>query len=221
MKRIFMSAAVILLATAAVQAQTDSTKGPRHEHRQMQQGGGFEQLNLSADQQTKLKAMRDDFKTQADALKAQTLTEDDRRTKMQDLHRRQKEQLDAILTPDQKQQMETWRAEHKGQLNDRKNGVGDSTWRKGKENRTRDGAHLKKELNLSTEQQAKLKEIRTGFKKEAETLRNDKALTKEQKHTKMQELRKDQQAQMKTVLTKEQQEKMQSLRKERKSPVTK
>lgn len=218
MKRIFTSALAILLATAAVQAQSDTTKAPHREHHDMQREGGYKQLNLSADQQAKLKSLRDEFKQKHDALDAQKLSEAERRTQMQALREQHKAAMDAILTPAQKEQMTKMQAERKDRMGNRKSWRSDSTRTKGGQGwQGRDGkggAALQKELNLTTEQQAKMKEIRTGFKAKAEALRNDQTLTDEQRRTQMRDLLKQQQEQIKTVLTKEQQEKLQSLRKE-------
>jgi Spy/CpxP family protein refolding chaperone len=217
MKRIFMSAVALMLVTAAVHAQTDSTQGQHHEWRQGQgqQENMYQQLNLTADQQSKLKAMRDDFKKQADAIKAQNLSEDEQRTKMQALHQQQRQQIDAILTTDQKQQLEKLRSERREQMNNQRNS--DSTGKGNRQswNNHKGGQNIQKELNLTSDQQAKVKAIRTDFKSKAEAIRNDQSLTKDQKHAKFQELMQQQRDQMKTVLTKEQQDKWQQLRSER------
>jgi Spy/CpxP family protein refolding chaperone len=209
MKRIVMSAVVLMLATAAVNAQSDSTKAPRHQQHKMQQDGAMTQLNLSAEQQAQLKIMRQEFKQQREALAAQKLTEAERRTQMKTLHQQQRTKMNTLLTPAQKEQLAKQRAEHKSQMRTGKRGNHD-----GNMSRQR-GAKMQQELNLTTQQQAKMKEIRTTFRSKAETLRNDQSLNDAQRKEKFQELRKQQQEQLKTVLTKEQQEKMQSLRKER------
>lgn len=225
MKRIVVSAFAILLVTAAVQAQTDTTKGAHREHRDMQQRNPYEQLNLSADQQAKLKSMRDYFKKQADALKEQKLTDEERRTGMQTLREQQRTQMEAILTPEQKAQMDKMRENRKDGMRNGNRAKGDSSMRNGgtgfNGHNGNGAAALQKELNLTTEQQAKMKEIRTGFKTKADNVRNDAALTKEQKQAAMRELMTAQQEQIKTVLTKEQQEKLQALRKNRAAQNTK
>lgn len=226
MKRIFITGFAILLATAAVQAQTtDTTKAPHYQHQKAQKDGAYKQLDLSSDQQAKLKTMRENFKQQADAIKAQKLTDAERKTQMQQLHEQQRTQMESIFTPAQKEQWEKMKTDRKDDMRNGKRMKGDSSMSKrGKEMKSRgskDGQNLQKDLNLTSEQQAKMNEIRTGFKTKAETLRNDQALTQDQKKERLQELRKEQQEQMKTVLTKEQQEKMQSLRKERPARNTK
>jgi hypothetical protein len=57
MKRILSGVAVLLLITATAQAQPDTAK--RHPH------GVYQQMNLTADQQAKLKTLREEFKHKA------------------------------------------------------------------------------------------------------------------------------------------------------------
>ena len=212
MKRIITSAFAILLFTAAVQAQTDTANTQPQWHQNANRGEHMKALNLTADQQAKMKTLHEDFKQKADAIKAQKLTDAERKTQMQALREQQRTQMESILTPEQKAQWEKMRTEHimqKGDGTSAQNGHG------------RGGAELQKELNLTTDQQAKVTEIRKDFRSKAEALRNDKTLTEEQKHEKFRALMQEQQAQLKTVLTKEQQEKWQQLRKERRDKNTK
>ncbi len=85
----------------------------------------------------------------------------------------------------------------------------------------KDGAYLQKELNLSSEQQAKVAQLRADFKTKADAVKQDNSLTAEQKRIKMRELMKEQKEQMKMVLTKEQIEKMQTIKKDRPAKITK
>ena len=85
-----------------------------------------------------------------------------------------------------------------------------------------DGAHapgerlktLTDKLGLSEEQQGKIKEIFAKNMPKAKALREDTALSQEDKRAKMQELRKGEAEEIRAVLTPEQQEKMKALRKE-------
>jgi Spy/CpxP family protein refolding chaperone len=74
-----------------------------------------EKLGLTDDQKTQIKSIHQDAKTQAKAIKSDsTLTPDQKKAKLKDLHEQTKTKTDAILTPDQKQKMEQARANHKG-----------------------------------------------------------------------------------------------------------
>lgn len=209
MKRIFMSAVALMLVTATVHAQSDTTKGPRREHHMKGGDGGFKQLNLTAEQQAKLKGLRDAFKQKKAAMDTQKLTAAERKEQLQTLHQQQRAQVESILTPAQKEQLAKQRTDRKSRLNEAEKGNRRGTMTH------REGRGTYQELDLTTEQQAKLKEIRTDFRTKAETLRNDAALTDAQRKEKLQELHKAQKEDMKTVLTKEQQEKLELLRKER------
>src|SRR5688500_4566985 len=214
MKRIITSAFVILLIIGAAQAQSASTeKNKTHkEHRK----GGFDGLNLSADQQAKMKSLREDFKKQASELKGNTqLSEADKKTRRQELHKQHRAQVEAVLTPAQKAELAKKKAEWKAAGKEGKKGAkrGGDKFTKGRKGGDIRGGGFEKELNLSADQQAKLIQIRTDFRSKAQALRSDKALSQEQKRTQMKELMKQQQGQFKSVLTKEQIEKMQSRKK--------
>lgn len=102
MKKVFTGALAILLATATVQAQTDTTKGFRREQHDRQKDGPYAQLNLTTDQQAKLKSLRDEFKQKHEALKNEKLTEAERKSQLEALREQHKSAMEAILTPAQK-----------------------------------------------------------------------------------------------------------------------
>jgi Spy/CpxP family protein refolding chaperone len=217
MKKFFTSALVLALAIGA-HAQTTSTdksKGARKEHKGQKAGHSkmYDQLNLTADQKIRLQALREDYKKQSQDLKHNTaLTPEQKQIRRKELHQQHKSQASAILTPSQREQAETMKAESKAKRKDGRKGSmkGDTI---GKFGNRRAGFH--QELNLTPEQQTKMQQIRSDYRSKFEALRNDKALTQEQKRAKMQELMQSQQAQVKSILTKEQAEKMEAQRKER------
>ncbi len=73
---------------------------------------------------------------------------------------------------------------------------------------------LTEKLGLTEEQQGKIKEIFAKNAPKAKALREDAALSQEDKRAKMMELRKAEAEEIRAVLTPEQQEKMKALRKE-------
>ncbi len=227
MKRILTSALVILFTIGAAQAQTTSKekhKGHKQEHKM-----AYDRLDLSADQQARMKVVREDFKKQSEELKKQdNLTVAEMKNRREALQKEHKAKVEAILTADQKAQIAKMRSEGKqrGKVGKREfNESRDTLTRAGKPMQGRDfkkdGPELGKELNLTADQQAKMKEIRKEYKSKIESVRNDNALTQDQKKTKVIELMKQQQEQVKMILTQEQIEKMQSLRKERPAKNTK
>ena len=211
MKKIITSALVLALTIGAAQAQSTSTEKGK-DHRKEQRMDKFEGLNLTADQKAKLKSIREEQKKEMQALKAnKSVTQEQR----QALHKKYREQMESVLTADQKQQLAKMKEERKASA---KKGDFNGSGRKGDFKRRGD---FEKELGLTQEQKDKMAKIRTDYRSQFETVRNDNSLTKEQKKTKMHDLMKAQQEQMKTVLTKAQIEKMQSLKKDRSSKNTK
>ncbi|MDB5251824.1 MAG: hypothetical protein JWP27_993 [Flaviaesturariibacter sp.] len=221
MKRILTSALAILLLAGAAQAQEkkEDAKAGKHKGHEAMKG-----LNLTADQKAKMKALHEQQKAELEALRNQSLTAAQRKEKMQQLHEAQKAKMDAILTNEQRAQLAKSQADRQahartGQWN--RDGVArdtigrrhaDAAREAGNRRAGQDGARLAKELNLTADQQAKVKAIQQDFKGRLEAVRNDESLSKEQKQAKAAELFKAQQEQMKAVLTAEQQEKMKTLR---------
>jgi len=63
------------------------------------------------------------------------------------------------------------------------------------------------DLNLTTDQKAKMKEIQQSSKEQRDAIRNDASLTPEQKMAKMKDLRKSQSEKVNSILTPDQQAK--------------
>lgn len=75
--------------------------------------------------------------------------------------------------------------------------------------------HLSRELKLTDDQKAKLKPIFESEWQEMKPVRNDTALSREQKHEKMKGIHEKYQAQVEGVLTPEQQEKWKKMQQKR------
>ena len=223
MKKIITSALVIALTIGAASAQT-TTDHPSREIRK-ERNMAFDQLSLTADQKAKLQSVRAEFKKQMTDLKSNSqLTADEQKSRRKELHQQYKAQMEAILTPAQKEQLAKSRAEWKAKNKDGKGQSGSNAqaWKQHKNGKDfARSAAIQKELDLSADQQAKLAQIKDGFKGKVQSIRTDQALTQDQKKEKMHELRKEQQEQMKTVLTPDQFKKLQSLRKEHSNRNTK
>jgi Spy/CpxP family protein refolding chaperone len=245
MKRIFTSALAILLLAGAVQAQDNTgKKKEKHDKHQMmaQHQDGMKALNLSADQQAKIKAIHEQEKAEADKLKNSKLTVDEHKAQRKALHDKYQAQVKAVLTAEQIQKMESMhnkmadkRNEKAGMQNrklDEKGRHGDHGIKRAegdrdtirahsgmdrsmKERKGRDPKEIADELDLTADQKAKAKDIRQTYKTKMELIKNDNTLSQDQKKAKFQELMKAQQEEMKSILTKEQAEKMNSMRKQR------
>lgn len=209
MKRIISSALVILLTIGAAQAQTAEGR-PKIPNRE-QKAKGFDQLNLTADQKTRMQALREDFKKgMADLKSNQQLSEEERKTRRKALHDQFRSQSEAVLTPAQKDQLSKMKTER------REAGRNTKANRDGRGRLANRGLNsLPKELNLTTEQQSRISNLRFEFRSKFETLRKDNALSQDSKREKMRELTKQQFDQMKSVLTADQIQKLESLRGQR------
>ena len=72
-------------------------------------------LNLTPDQAAKVEPILADRDQKVAALQSDTtLTEDARRQQMKAIHKASEQQLDAVLTPDQREQMKSLHHEHEG-----------------------------------------------------------------------------------------------------------
>ena len=216
MKRIITSALVLALTIGAAQAQTTDSQGQKKHHHNKEHRMAFDKLNLTADQKSQLKSIREDYRKQfADLKKQDQLTVADMKIRRQELHKQFREKMESVLTPAQKDQLAKIRADWKANHKD------GTAWKGHKGRGFHNGAELQKKLDLSQDQVAQLTKIRSDFRSQFQSIRNDNSLTQDQKKDKMKSLMKQQKEQMKTVLTKEQLEKFQSLKKERSNRDTK
>lgn len=214
MKKILTTALAIVLFVGASQAQ----EKPHHER------GGDKfaaELNLTAEQKAKLQTIREAQKKEMEALKQTgSVTPEQRKA----IHEKYKSQYDAIYTPAQKEQLnkkrEEWKADGGGGV---KNGKGEGFGKKGGEAGNRGGANFgqqaaffKKELNLSADQETKLKGIFQDFQTKSKAIRANTSLSQEQKREQMQTLSKQYMDQGKTVLNADQLKKLDEMKTKRK-----
>ncbi|MBL7816982.1 MAG: hypothetical protein JNL70_18305 [Saprospiraceae bacterium] len=75
--------------------------------------------------------------------------------------------------------------------------------------------HMKKELNLSADQDKRMKEIGNTYKGKIQAIRTDNALSKEQKKAQLQDVQKSHDAEVKGVLSAEQYTKFTDMKKQR------
>ncbi|HTM93547.1 MAG TPA: hypothetical protein VL095_14100 [Flavisolibacter sp.] len=214
MKRILTGALALVLFAGAAQAQTKKDTASFH-HRQGHEMMA-QQLNLTADQQAKMKSIHDAQRKEMEALKTKSLTPDQSKEQRRALHKKYQEQMQSVLTPAQRDQMKKIQAERK------EKGGRKGEWKKGgKKNMTKRSGEFQKDLNLTQAQKDQLSKLRTDSRSQMQSIRKDQSLTQDQKKEKIQSLMKDQQAKFKSVLTKEQVEKLESDRKQRQDRITK
>jgi len=123
MKKLIVMACIAAGFTLSAQAQDSSAAKIQHKNKHSKEWkhDGKAKLDLTADQQEKMKAMRAEFKIQAKAINDNSaLTEDQKKEQLKALHVKNRQQMKAVLTPDQQQkvaeQRKNLRKQHKTEV---------------------------------------------------------------------------------------------------------
>ena len=203
-KLLALVASLLLLGTGhLVSAQTpvDSANPPAAGVQDRDRGpgrrGGFDRpnLNLTADQKTKLKSVHESVRQQIEALRNDpTLSADDKRAKIRSLRESTRQQFQAVLTPEQQQLLQNGR---RNRREGRAFGPGFG----------RSGGPLAG-LGLTTDQRTQIETIHKSTKDQVSAIRNDATLSTEQKEAKLKSLRQSSHQQVSAILTPEQQQKL-------------
>ena len=116
--------AIPMMAQDSAPAAPQGQMGPRGrgmEGRQLEML--TQKLNLTADQQVKVKAIDEDTGKQMMALRNDTsLSQDDRRAKMMDIRKSSQDKIRAVLTDDQKTKYDALQAEMRERMKERQQG---------------------------------------------------------------------------------------------------
>lgn len=209
MKKMLTTALAIVLFVGASQAQnaTPEKVPTRGAGRQTMQN-----LSLTADQKAQLKSLHEAEKKEMEALKAGGNETPESRKAIRDKYR---SQLDAVLTAEQREQMKNGRRAYRP----------DSTGRGGRRfDRKGDrfgmaAPFMNKNLNLTADQQTKLKGYADDFTAKARNIRGNSSLTDEQKKEQLRTLSKQYTEQSKALLTPEQLQKVKESRGKRRPGV--
>jgi len=193
MKKIIVSVFTLAVATLSIHAQDMPAK--KHHSKGRHHTEVFQQLNLSEDQQTKMKAINDDFRKQAQELrKNDNITVKEQKDRFRALRDDHKTKMQSLLTSDQKTQLEKMKQNRKAMHDiDAKAGM----------------EKMKIRLGLSDAQVAQLEKNRTAFSGKMKALREDKSLSEDQRKQQVKELMKQRKDSMKSILTEEQLKKIQ------------
>jgi Spy/CpxP family protein refolding chaperone len=207
MKKIVMGFLALSLAFASVHAQSTENKSEKKHHHHGQ-GKIFKKLDLTQDQKTSMKQIREEFhKKMSDLKKQDGLSKEQLKESRKELKMQQREKMESILTAEQKSKLASIKAEWKAKHKDRDSKSANSK--------------RFKELNLTADQQAKMKDLREGFRTKMETIRNDQALTQAQKKEKMKDLADKRKEEIKNILNPDQINRWESMKKEHKEKETK
>ncbi|MEI9810409.1 MAG: hypothetical protein WDO16_22430 [Bacteroidota bacterium] len=204
MKKVIVTMMVAAFAALTIQAQ-EIPERKREEFKPMEKEKMFNKkelasLNLTEEQKTKMKSMNQDLRKQMEDLKKQdNLTVKESREKMETLRKDHQEKFQAMLTAEQKAQMEKDKEARK---------------EKGKEWGEKKQAKMKEELNLSDEQMTKITESRKVTAEKIKAVRENNSLSAEQKSEQVKELIRQQKENTQSLLTGEQKMKMKEHKKQ-------
>lgn len=112
MKKMFLLLFMAVSTFAFSHAQ-DSTATPR-KHKAAAHKSDIQQVNLTKEQQDKIKASKTELKTKSKEIKSNTaLTEEQKKAQLKEARKESKKEVDATLTPDQKTKLKELKAQRK------------------------------------------------------------------------------------------------------------
>lgn len=213
MKKVSLSILALIVSIAVLHAQ-EKTETPQQKTMPMpkhhgkdgmkhgRHGMDFKKLNLTQEQKDKMKSINDDFHSKMTDLKKQeaTITVKDYKEKMKVLGKNRHEQMQGVLTQQQKDQLVKMKADAKKQH---------------AEMAQKRMEKMKTALQLSDDQSAKIKTLRADTKQKIKSIREDKSLTDEQKKQQVIATFKKQHDEMNSLLTPEQVKKMEDMKPKR------
>ncbi len=168
MKKILTVALAVITLQFAATAQTEraidqKSKQKGTEMRKQKVQENMSDLNLTEAQKKQMEALKTATKEQAKSIKASSATEEEKKTRMQEVRKSNKAKMESILTTEQKNILKAKKAEAKKEGKNR----GDKA---GKIDGDRKAKMKEKFKNMSPEVKEKMKAIK-----------NDQSLTQEQK----------------------------------------
>jgi Spy/CpxP family protein refolding chaperone len=183
MKNLFLSLIAITTITFSAKAQENNsgkTENPTEQkkeygkHKRFDHQEMAEKLKLTDEQKQQMKSINSDFKNRMQELKNQNLTAEELKEKRQALAKERMEKVQALLTSEQKTQMQQFKKEGKHER-------GMASGKRMEK--------MKSTLNLTDEQLAKMKAEKEVFKSKEEAIKNNESLTADQKNEQLKLLR--------------------------------
>ena len=110
----FLLAFMFIGVVAKAQPPADTTRGrgPRVDM--------YKDLNLAKDQQEKVKAIQEKQREEMETLRNSSLSREEQRTKMMDIRKKYSEQIEALLTAEQKEKLKAKQKEMQKQMQQRR-----------------------------------------------------------------------------------------------------
>jgi Spy/CpxP family protein refolding chaperone len=199
--------AVGVIGSVIAQETQGENPGPRA-GRMHRKGMHLQSLNLTEDQKAKLGAARGAFREKVAGIRTSTtLSQEQKREQFAAARTELRDATRAVLTPEQQQQLQAARANRAGGGIGRRGGFGARTFRRG-------GQAMSRRLNLTQEQREKLQAASTAFRARAQEVRA-MSVPAEEKRALMQQAREAMQAEVRAVLSPEQQQQLQQMRQRR------
>lgn len=198
MKKIFTSLVVLAITVSAIQAQN-----PQRKMQHMKPGQGMmmhPKMDLTEEQKQKIKALNDDFRKKiTDLRKQDQITVKEWRSRMAELQKKHRTDMQNVFTSDQKARMKKMRMEKKQMAEI------DAKARMEK---------LKLQLNLTDEQTSKLNNQRKEMMDKMKALHENQSMDMMEKREEMRSLMENRKETMQSILTNEQKKKLQEMRKQ-------
>jgi len=192
MKKIIAGLAVLAVTVSAIQAQDPQRKMHRMQqgHQRMMRA----EMNLSEEQKQRFKTLNDDFrKNMTELRKKDDITVKEWRSRMAELQKKHRDEIQNVFSKEQKERMEKMRAER------RQMAEIDAKARMEK---------MKLHLGLSNEQSDKMIAQRKEMMEKMKTLRENNVMDFQKKREAMRDLMQKRHEAMRSILTEEQQRKM-------------
>ncbi len=216
MKKILLSLIAIATITFSVDAQTkrnkvekqnsteknDNAKMGHGKHDQkMNHHKMDDKLNLTEAQKQQMKSINMDLKNRMQELKKNdNMTVKEFNAKKEALMQERKQKTQALLTPEQKNQMKQFKKEHSDKRE------------------IESGKRMEKmqtNLGLSNDQVAKMKAQKEIYKSRTEAIKNNRSTSNEQKKEQLKALREERKNSFKSFLTPEQLQKLEAMKNKR------
>jgi Spy/CpxP family protein refolding chaperone len=192
MKKIIAGLAVLAVTVSAIQAQDPQRKMHRMQqgHQRMMRA----EMNLSEEQKQRFKTLNDDFrKNMTELRKKDDITVKEWRSRMAELQKKHRDEIQNVFSKEQKERMEKMRTER------RQMAEIDAKARMEK---------MKLHLGLSNEQSDKMIAQRKEMMEKMKTLRENNVMDFQKKREAMRDLMQKRHEAMRSILTEEQQRKM-------------
>ena len=198
MKKVLVTLLAVAIVSASALAQ-EKREIKRHDHQKHQRGMMAKQLNFSEAQKTQAKAYHEAFKQKMQELnKNESITVKEFRDRKAAMLKEQKAKMDGLLTAEQKTKMAQLKTEQKA---------------KHDEHFAKHLDKMKTQLGLTDDQVARLKAQKESMHAKLKAIKENDALSREQKRDQLMALKTQAMEQHKKIFTEEQRKKMEEMKK--------